>query len=106
MTESFFTSAARPDGTEWFSPTDHARGPWDADACHGGPPTGLLVRALEHALPAMRLARIAVDLGRPLPMAGFTIVTEVTRAGRVADLDPAAEPGLLVADAPDRELAR
>ena len=41
----------RPDGAEWFTPTDHARGPWDADACHGGPPTGLLVRALERALP-------------------------------------------------------
>src|SRR4051794_5732481 len=30
----------------------------------------------------MRLARISVDLGRTVPMAGFTIVTEVTRAGR------------------------
>src|SRR4051812_14825837 len=30
----------------------------------------------------MRLARISVDLGRTVPMAGFTIVSEVTRAGR------------------------
>ena len=37
----------RPDGTEWFVPTDHARRPWDPDSCHGGPPTGLLVRALQ-----------------------------------------------------------
>jgi hypothetical protein len=80
--DTFFTSERRGDGSEWFLPTDHARGPWDPDACHGGPPTGLLVRALEQALPAMRLARIAVDLGRPVPMVGFTIVAEVTRAGR------------------------
>lgn len=79
--ETFFTADLRADGAEWFRPTDHARGPWDPDACHGGPPTGLLVRALERALP-MRLARISVDLGRPVPMAGFTIVTEVVRAGR------------------------
>ena len=82
MADVFFTSEHRADGTEWFRPTDHARGPWDPDACHGGPPTGLLVRALERTLPAMRLARISVDLGRPVPMDGFTIVTEVARAGR------------------------
>ena len=61
-----------------------ARGPWDPDACHAGPPTGLLVRALERALPTLRLARISVELGRPVPMAGFRIVTEVVRAGRAA----------------------
>ena len=63
-------------------PTDLARGPWDPDACHAGPPTGLLVRALETALPELRLARISVDLGRPVPMAGFTVHAEVVRAGR------------------------
>lgn len=82
MPETFFTSEQRADGSEWFTPTDHARGPWDPDACHGGPPTGLLVRALERTLPAMRLARISVDLSRPVPMAGFTIAATVTRAGR------------------------
>lgn len=82
MAETFFTSEPRAGGREWFTPTDHARGPWDPDACHGGPPTGLLVRALERTVPAMRLARISVDLGRPVPMAGFAITTEVTRTGR------------------------
>ena len=45
---------------------------------------GLLVRALEQALPEHRLARITVDLSRPVPMAGFRIKTEVLRAGRAA----------------------
>ncbi|MEM9714716.1 MAG: thioesterase family protein [Actinomycetota bacterium] len=78
MAASFFSTA---DG-EWFVPNDPARGPWDADSCHGGPPTGLLARALERVLPEFRLVRITVDLTRPVPMAGFRIEAEVTRAGR------------------------
>lgn len=82
MGDTFFTIQPDADGGEWIVPTDHARGPWDPDACHGGPPTGMLVRALERTAPHLRLARISVDLGRPAPMAGFRIVTEVVRAGR------------------------
>ncbi len=82
MSDTFFTASRRAGGSEWFTPTELARGPWDHDACHGGPPTGLLVRAMEQAVPAMRLARISVDLGRSVPMAGFTIVAEVSRTGR------------------------
>jgi Acyl-CoA thioesterase C-terminal domain/Acyl-CoA thioesterase N-terminal domain len=72
------------DGTdvEWFTPTDHCRGPWDADACHAGPPTGLLVRAMQRAVPDVRLARITVDLAKPIPMAGFRVDVEVTRRGK------------------------
>jgi hypothetical protein len=67
---------------EWFTPTEHCRGPWDAGACHAGPPTGLLVRAMQRAVPDVRLARITVELQRPIPMAGFRIDAAVTRAGR------------------------
>ena len=67
---------------EWFTPTDHSRGPWDGDSCHAGPPTGLLVRSMERALPDVRLARITVELAKPIPMAGFHIAAEVTRRGR------------------------
>lgn len=67
---------------QWFTPTDHCRGPWDPNACHAGPPTGLLVRAMERAAPAMRLTRITVDLARPIPMDGFSVAAEVTRSGR------------------------
>ena len=75
---SFFTS---PDGS-WFEPTDHCRGPWDPDSCHGGPPSGLLARALEVLVPDQRLTRLTVDLVRPIPMAGFRIDAEVVRQGR------------------------
>lgn len=90
MRDTFFTVEVAGDGTEWFLPTDLARGPWDPDATHAGPPTGLLARALELAVPALRLARISVDLGRPVPMAGFRIDVEVLRAGRATGNSRAA----------------
>lgn len=83
VTESYFT-IDRATGDEWIVPTDLARGPWDYDACHGGPPTAMLVRALERAVPDQRLCRVSVELGRPVPMAGFRIETEVVRAGRAS----------------------
>jgi hypothetical protein len=68
----------------WFLPTDHARGPWDPGACHAGPPTGLMVRAMENLVPNGRLARVLVELMRPIPMAGFRVQAEVIRPGRTA----------------------
>jgi hypothetical protein len=84
VTESYFTLERAAGGREWIVPTELARGPWDHDACHGGPPTAMLVRALERAVPSQRLARISVELGRPIPMAGFRIETAVVRAGRAS----------------------
>ncbi len=76
--DSFFTT----DDGEFFRPTHHTRGPWDANACHAGPPTGLIARAAEQAVPDKRLARLTVDLHRPIPFAGFRVDVDVTRAGR------------------------
>ena len=94
MSDTFFAEPERRtvDGraVEWFIPSDHSRGPWDPDACHAGPPTGLLVRAMEQALPAVRLVRVTVDLTKPIPMAGFWIDTEVTRSGRTVGTTRAA----------------
>ena len=78
MSDTFFTSA---DG-EWFSPTDATRGPWDVDACHAGPPTGLLARASEREIPDRQLVRLTAELLRPIPHAGFAVTAEVTRRGR------------------------
>lgn len=81
MADTFFTVSGEGD-EEWFTPTDHTRGPWDPGSCHAGPPAGLLVRAFERIVPTLRLARITVDLTKPIPMAGFRIAAEVVRAGR------------------------
>jgi hypothetical protein len=77
-----FVVATERDGREWFVPTGHCRGPWDPDACHAGPPTGLLARASERLLPDQQLVRLTVDLTRPIPHAGFRIEAAVSRAGR------------------------
>lgn len=80
MSESYFTTA---DGV-WFQPTPHARGPWDVNACHGGPPSALIVRAVEQLVPEKRLARLSVDIERPIPMAGFRVEAQLVRSGRAA----------------------
>lgn len=69
---------------ECFVGNDGARGPWSADACHAGPVTGLIVRALEQVVMDKQLVRITTDYARPVPMAGFRIDTDVTRSGRAA----------------------
>lgn len=69
---------------EWFVGNDGARGPWSADACHAGPVTGLIVRALERVVEDKQLVRITTDYARPVPMGGFRIETNVTRSGRAA----------------------
>lgn len=82
---SFFTSK----DNQWFTPTDHARGPWDEHACHAGPPTGLLARAVEQLLPDQRLTRLTVNLFRPVPFAGFHIKACIVRQGRTVSLSEA-----------------
>jgi hypothetical protein len=81
MADSYFTITDDADG-EWIRPTELCRGPWDAHACHAGPPTGMLARAAERLVPTQRLVRLSVDLVRPIPHAGFRIAGEVVRAGR------------------------
>ncbi len=85
MSDSFFTST----NNDWFQPTEHTRGPWDEHACHAGPPTGLLARAVEQLLAQQRLTRLTVNLQRPIPFAGFRIESTVQRRGRTVSLTEA-----------------
>jgi acyl-coenzyme A thioesterase PaaI-like protein len=65
-------------------PSVHTRGPWDPNAQHGGAPTALIAWTADN-LPAaapMRLARLTVDLFRPVPIAPIEIRTEILREGR------------------------
>jgi len=70
--------------TGLFVGNDTARGPWSADACHAGPVTGLIVRALEQSVTDKQLVRITTNYVRPIPMSGFRIDAQVTRNGRAA----------------------
>lgn len=72
-----------PDG-DLLVPTPHARGPWDPGQAHGGGPTALLARAIEALdTPApMRIARLAVEFPRAVPLAPVRASAEITRPGK------------------------
>jgi len=79
-TESVFL----PDGESRFTPTEHARGPWDPRALHGGAPATLIARAFERMEPEAELpfARLSFSFLRPIPMAPLALSTRVLRPGR------------------------
>jgi acyl-CoA thioesterase len=79
MTESVF----QLDG-EHFTPTQHARGPWDERALHGGAPAALIAGAFERMEPGSELliARLGFEFLRPIPFSALTLSTRLARAGR------------------------
>jgi len=69
---------------ERFVPTEHARGPWDPRALHGGAPAALLTDAFQRMEPGSELAiaRLGFEFLRPIPFAPLTLSTRILRAGR------------------------
>jgi hypothetical protein len=68
--------------------TDHAAGPWNPQLQHGGAPSSLIAYIAER-MPTrepMQIARLTVDLLRPVPIAPLTIQSEVVREGRKIQL--------------------
>ena len=71
-----------PDGPR-FSSTPLTRGPWSPDHQHAGPPSALLACLIERTLPPhMLVARVTVEILRPVPIAPVTVSLETLRAGR------------------------
>ncbi len=65
-----------------------AGGPWDPGLQHGAAPSSLICWAVER-LPSpvpMRVARLTVDLMRPVPVAPLTVGTEILREGKKIQL--------------------
>ena len=73
-----------PAGTHSFVATPAAAGPWSPQSQHGGPPSALAARAMQRHEPdpGQRLARVAVDILRPVPVAKVTLTTRTVRPGR------------------------
>jgi acyl-CoA thioesterase len=69
---------------ELFVPTEHACGPWDPGALHGGAPAALIAAALERFEPGAELpvARIGFEFLRPIPSRPLALAIEPTRPGR------------------------
>lgn len=83
MSEAFYV----PDG-DGFAATELTRGPWDAEAQHAGPPSALLAREIERCEPGdgKQMARITLEILRPVPLARLTASARVVRPGRSVEL--------------------
>lgn len=79
MSDSIFLA----DG-DLLQPTEHARGPWDPRALHGGAPAALIAAAFERMQPGedLPIARMSFEFLRPIPMAPLRLSTRITRPGR------------------------
>jgi acyl-coenzyme A thioesterase PaaI-like protein len=73
-----------PAGTDTFVATAATAGPWSAQSQHGGPPSALAARAfgLHEPDPGQRLARVTVDILRPVPVGKITLRTRTVRPGK------------------------
>jgi hypothetical protein len=71
-----------------FVPTELTRGPWDPNAMHGGPPAALLSRAIERFEPgpASHVARLTIELLRPVPLVPLHVTTRMARPGKKVQL--------------------
>jgi len=69
-------------------PSPDAAGPWDPRMQHGSAPASLVVWAAE-SVPTpvpMQVARVTIDLMRPVPLTELVLETEVLREGRKIQL--------------------
>lgn len=85
--EPYYRPLDAPDGERFFA-TFSTTGPWFADAQHVGPPTALIVRALERCdpRPGTQLSRITVEVLGPVPAGEVTVRAAVERPGRAIEL--------------------
>ena len=90
------------DGTR-FVPTQLARGPWNPKALHGGAPSALFATVCEmhDPGPAAFVARVTVELMRPVPLAPLELRVRTIRPGKKVQWIEA----MLFADG-DHEVAR
>lgn len=71
-----------------YTPTELTRGPWAPDAQHAGPSAALIGREIERAggLAGGQVARITLEILRPIPIAPLRVAAEVVRPGRSVEL--------------------
>jgi Thioesterase-like superfamily len=87
MTDAFYL----PVSDDVYRSTEHTGGPWSTDSQHMGPPSALLARQLERTAPGSDsvLARVTVEILRPVPIADLTVRSWVERPGRSVQLSGA-----------------
>ncbi|MFF7636023.1 thioesterase family protein [Kitasatospora sp. NPDC008050] len=82
--ESFYLDL----GEGRFESTKSTAGPWSPKAQHAGPPSALLGRALERhqAREGFRIARVTLEIPRPVPVAELTVAVRTVRSGARTEL--------------------
>ncbi len=67
-----------------FVPTEWAGSPWSRTSQHGGPTNALMMRAAEQVAADVgkQVARLSVDILKPIPMVPLTLKVNVLRQGR------------------------
>lgn len=85
-----------------YVPSEFTRGPWRADAQHGGPPSALLAHLCEPFVEEDEfLAQLEIELVRPVPLTVLNFAVDRRRiSGRVARVDSSIiSNGVVVAKA-------
>ena len=84
MADSIF----EPVDGDRFIPTEAALSPWSDQALHGGPPTMLMAREIERfdSEQEMLVARLTVELLRPVGRVPLTVKARMVRPGRKVQL--------------------
>ncbi|WP_229052065.1 thioesterase family protein [Aeromicrobium sp. Leaf350] len=87
MTEDL-TAFYLPIDEDVFESTEATQSPWDFSLQHGGPPAGLLARAIDRARPAedMRIARVTIDMLGGIPQGRMRTEATVVRPGRRVEM--------------------
>jgi hypothetical protein len=98
VADSFYV----PLGNGTWRATGHTTGPWDERAQHGGPPSALLGRAIQHCAPRddMVVARFTCEILGAIPVGDLDIQARLVRPGRSVEFLEA------VARAGGRDVAR
>ena len=87
MTDAFFAPTADPDR---FLAGPASAGNWSPNLQHAGPPSALLVRAMERLAPSIvgpvQVTRFAVDILGPVPVGEVEVGARISRPGRTVEL--------------------
>jgi hypothetical protein len=86
MADSFYTPTADP---EVYVATERTEGPWSPGAQHAGPPSALLVRAIERLPTSMsqaQVVRVGADILGPVPLGELRVAARIVRPGRTVEL--------------------
>ena len=67
-----------------YTPSEWAGSPWSRTSQHGGPTNALMMRAAEQVAADVgkQVARLSVDILKPIPMVPLTLKVNVLRQGR------------------------